>query len=487
MAYWHKFKHWINKLHFKFNNLSPYKFILLAYLFITIISAFLLNSNFSQTNESIRNGNVKFLDSLFLAASAFSDTGLTTVNLVKDFNVLGQAIVAILILTGGIGIFTIKVFIVNVILNYDISYKSNKVVSTERGCPNIGFSKQMIKVSIIFILSSILVFSFILTIIFYFSKIQFQNEIFNQFNPHHNLANSMRFGVFHTISAINNAGFDLMGDKSISPYYFSYSIHIVLIILIIIGGIGYPVIYDFYYYLKSKYYKTQFKISLFSKISIFTFLIFTLLGISGTLLIEYILNKEQYKDNHFSNIYNLIFNTISTRSAGFSTMDISKLHAGTKWLFSILMIVGNAPSSTAGGIRTTTIAIIFLTLLANFRSKNRVMVFKRTIPSQTSINALIVFVLAIFLINGSTFVILIAESHKNNFKFLDAFFIISSAFGTSGLATSEVKDLETISKLTIILIMFIGQLGISSTILVWGSRKKQALNYRYVEENVIIG
>lgn len=503
---------------YRFRNLSTYKHLLIAYLIVTILGAAILMLPIARNPGT----SVSFMDALFTAASAFSDTGLVSVDTHATWSYFGQAIIAILILNGGIGLFSLKVYIINIIFGRQISFNSNLVLSTERGSIKIGISRNLIKVSITLLLIFTLISAVILTLYFYYSDFDTsycQDRCKNSINPQWNWAASFRFGLFHAISALNNAGFDIIGADSLAPYYFNYGIQILFMILFVVGGIGFPVIYDVYLRVKSWFTKETFRWSLFTKLSMITYVLVSLVGIGLVLIYEIATRPSQdlqtiWTDNRFGTkgdkIMAFIFNTLSTRNAGFSTISMLDLTPNSNFIYIILMFIGSAPSSTAGGIRTTTIAIIVLGIWNRIRGRREVRAFGRVVESSTVERAFIVFLASLFLvlivcgISATAFEqyggkintpgfrpvdisnSLFAKS-TDRYTFLSIVFEAASAFGTTGLSLGITKGLSTSSKVFMIIIMFIGQLGVSSTILLWGRRNSQAKRYTYVSQDITIG
>lgn len=504
-------KNFFSKIKKFFFNLSNIQIIFFVYLFITCLFAFLLMAPISQKPDKTGK-SINFIDALFTAASAFSDTGLTTKVTVETWTDFGQFLILMLILMGGIGIFAIKVFIVNIIFKKAFSITSRNILEKERGSSNMGELKKTIKTSIIFIFSTIVISTLILWPLFFFEKGNFiwtSNEIqkdFSQYDPYHNVLLSFKNAIFHSISAINNAGFDIISDSSLFPYYHVYSIQIIFIILLVIGGIGFPVIYETVQYINYKIRRrTDFKFSLFTKVSTISYFIVFLVGLSFILMFE--IGAKKTASNEFDGIWNneytgnindklmtIFFHAFSTRSAGFTTLDPSlvKFSSPSLVVFSIMMFIGASPSSTAGGIRTTTLAIIAIAIWNRFRGIQGARVFKRKITSETIYSSFIVLAISITIIMTATLICftsldsLWGDGNSKDLGFADVFYDVCSAFGTTGLTTGLTSSLNIISKLTLILVMFIGQLGISSTMLVWRKNNRKN-NFSYIEEDILIG
>ena len=528
----HAFLNKIQGFIYWFKSLSIVKHILFFYLFITLIGSLLLYIPIAENNNSI-----SYINSLFVSASAFSDTGLNPTVAGADFSYFGQTIIAILIFIGGTGWFALKIYFFNIIFRRPISLHTKITLTKERGSAKMGNTLGIIKISVASMIIVTLIASIILSFYFYYvpgnfndpnswlehkSSTTFQHNKWGfidtsgtfrtnqEFNPLNNWNTSIRYGLFHAISAVNNAGFDIMGAHSIAPYYANYSLQLIFIALFVFGGIGFPVIYDVYMWSRMNLINSNspnnFKFSLFTKVSCISYLIIAIIGLGSTFLIE-IYSKPLngisiWNGNYFGSkgnrIMALFFNTMSTRNAGFATLNYQSFNGMSLIIHSVLMFIGSAPSSTGGGIRTTTIAVIFLAIWKNITNKSSVRVFKRQIHNETVLRSLIVFATAIILII-LTCVILVTSLKSNGgnipegnttvgaYTINDVIFEVCSAFGTTGLSTGLTKYLNTISKLMLILIMFIGQLGVSSTLLVWGRKKTTSRHYHYYKENISIG
>ena len=485
---------------FKFRQWSFVKHILVFYLFITVIGSLLLYMPYAQQSGV----SVKYVDALFTSASAFSDTGLATLTTASTWSYFGQAIIAMLILIGGIGWFALKIYLFNILLGRPISYRARETLAGERGSSVLGDTRRIIKVSVTILFVLVILSSITLMTYFYFTEpsddpfgTATSNDKYVMENPYHNVSASFRFGLFHSISGLNNAGFDIIGDHSLMPYYHKYGLQIIFIILFVIGGIGYPVIYDIYLFIRSKFTKEKFKWSLFTKISMISYVAIVIIGLSITFALEVPKNNGMWSSDRYGSTgdktMGIIFNTLSTRNAGFASVDMADFSAGTHLIWSIMMFIGSAPSSTAGGIRTTTIAIVILGLWSKIRGKTNVRAFNRRIDPETVSRAYIVMVTAVIIVTVGTLVLMSSwtsyggevDDKKHGFDAL--LFETSSAFGTTGLSTGITGGLSTISKLVLIVIMFIGQLGVSSSLLVWNKKDSKQTKYKYVQEDITIG
>ncbi len=344
-----------------------------------------------------------------------------------------------------------------------------------------------------------------------------------------NVGLSIWQAIFHSIASINNAGFDIVGNSSLASYRDNWDTIFLLVTMLefIIGGIGFPILFDLH---EKKYRfkmivngketkivhivstKLDHRLSLFTKLSLASYFGVTIFSLIGGFVFEFtpigggenlIFNAastqfgasgQSSSLEYYNKSCQVIFQTISTRSAGFATVNNDFLNPTTKWFYSFLMFVGGSPSSTAGGIRTTTLAICFLSLFAKLRGSNDVTCFKRRIDKNTVTNSYVVFISAFGLICITAVICIfgMSASDVNNqiygYDFTNAFYEACSAFGTTGLSTGVSASTNAWGKVFLMLLMFIGQMGISSTILSFNSRKANIKNrFLYPKEGVKIG
>lgn len=479
----------------KFNSNSISKKMFLYYFIIIVVGTILLLTPLSLTSYTKTNGE-KFtlIDAIFTASSAFSDTGLVVTVTGDQFTTFGQGIILLLIQVGGIGFLTLKILIW-MFLGKKIGLKERMLLNSERGSAKFGSTVELIKtaIAVIFILQIIGII--VLTTYFYFVDIPETNNFMN-------FGSSLWHGIFHSISAINNAGFDITGNSSLTPYQAHYFVQIFIMFLFISGGVGFPVIYDIRCWIKNKRLKedTKFKFSLFTKISMSAYAAVALIGLALAFSFEML--QPEIIDGGYTfwhnpamstgdKIMGLVFNTFSTRNAGFATMDLAELSDPTLFVYSLMMFIGSAPASTAGGIRTTTIAICFLTVKMVAKGRDKVRVYGKEIHNKIVINALVVFFIAFLLVTGATFLVtmfMVQLSTHADVSFITIWFEVASAFGTTGLSLGITPDLTPMSQIILIIVMFIGQLGVSGTLLVWiSSDNRMTDNFHLPEEDIIIG
>ncbi|KUH47300.1 TrkH family potassium uptake protein [Mycoplasmopsis meleagridis] len=520
------------KAHRKHSN--KIRLIFLTYLIIVIVSSLLLMSPITHQKINSSWGNVNFIDALFTASSAFSDTGLTSLTTYKTWNIFGQSLISILILIGGLGVFALKIYIINILFfgKLKISLNALNIVDSERSSNDIGKgTREVIIDSISTLLIIMLIGAVGLSFYFYLaeprnlfisqtkiidpetnlslSKSLYYNFVGDFINPKGNWALSFRFGFFHAISALNNAGFDIIGNSSLMPYYHNIELQLFFLILFFIGGIGYPVIHDIinFFRFKIKHPSRKYHWKLLTKLSLISYLLASLIGAILVVTFEILakngfwwtnsndinkITEERFFGNNAEKTWALIFSVFSTRSAGFATIPINHLSDSSLVVLSILMFIGAGPSSTGGGIRTTTFAIITISIFSRILGRPSVRAFHRKIDNNIVKNSYTVFLTGIVLLIITSLVI--SSSSANYFgnvpantHFSNYLFEASSAFGTTGITAGISANSNILSKIFLIIIMFIGQLGISSTILIWGKRRNYSYKYEYVPENVPIG
>jgi len=296
------------------------------------------------------------------------------------------------------------------------------------------------------------------------------------------------YGIFHAVSAFCNAGFSFFPDSFVR-YQGNIILNVTVCALIIVGGIGFPVLYDLKLFIKNKRSEIKYRLS----INTITVLITTsiLIGI-GTLLFA-ISEKDLLLNNQNFQLKQLLiplFQSITARTAGFNTVDIGSLRDSTLFLLILLMFIGASPGSCGGGIKTTTAAIIVCLGINRIRSNKRVNLFKKSVPQECIDRSTSIVLLAIFFIVLVLFMVLLDSNPtldvQNGRRFLQILFETVSAFGTVGLSMGITSSLSPWSKSWIILMMIIGRVGILTfAYSVLGNNTKNGLVYS--EEKLMVG
>ncbi|MDQ0162284.1 potassium uptake TrkH family protein [Bacillus alveayuensis] len=442
------------------DSLSPPQLIVTFYFLAVTVSFLLLSLPFA------RKPGVEwsFIDSLFTAVSAVSVTGLTTVSTADTFSVPGIFLLAFVLQFGGIGIMTLGTFIW-LIFGKKIGLKERRLIMQDQNQSSLAGLVNLMRQ----ILTIILMIELIGTVVlgtYFLNYYPTWQEAFLQ-------------GFFASVSATTNAGFDITGD-SLVPFANDYFVQIVNFILLTLGAIGFPVLIEVKNFMIYKKQQYRYRFSLYTKLTTTTFFGLLIFGTFAIMLIE-IHHFFADKTWHESFFY-AFFQSATTRSAGLATMDVSQFSEPTLLILCFLMFIGASPSSVGGGIRTTTFAIVLLVLLHFARGSRTVKVFRREIHQVDIMKSLVVTIVALIICFTAVIVLMITEP----FGLLPILFEVCSAFGTTGLSMGITSQLSTTGKIVIMIIMFIGRIGILSFLFMLGRREVEA-KIHYPKERVIIG
>lgn len=435
----------------KANKLITLGIILLSFIIIILLGAILLYLPISKKTD------LSFLETLFISTSAVCVTGLSPVSDIGlSLTLFGRIILALLIEIGGLGIVTIIMFIA-VLLGFKISVNQRALLKEALNQNKLG--------GIIIILKKIVITSLVIQL--FGSILNFISFYFIEGLP---IIDSIGYSIFHAISSFNNAGFDLFGNNSLINYNSDILLNISTCIMIFCGGLGFIVIFDI---LQNRKFK---KLSLHSKIVLTT--TFILLIIS-TLLFKLMNSDLSWLE--------AIFLSFTTRTAGFTTVDLNTLSLATLLLMMLLMFIGVAPASTGGGIKITTFFTMLVSFKAFARGDDETNVFKRRIPSSQITKSFILTTFALVFIFIITTIILSIEG--SNFEFHKILFEVFSAFSTTGLSLGITPELTSFSKIFLCVAMYVGRLGpITFISLLQDNEPKISVDtVKYVEEDIIIG
>ena len=440
---------------------SPVQLIVLFYLTAVTISFFLLSMPFVQKDGV----SISIMDILFTSVSAVSVTGLSVITIAETFNNVGLFVLTIMFQFGGLGVMTLGTFLW-ILLGKKIGFKERRLMMVDINQVSFQGIVRLIK-GILKLILTIELIGFLVLGTYYLSYFPTWQEAYFH-------------GFFASISATTNAGFDITG-QSLLPFKDDYFVQFIHVILIISGSIGFPVLVEVKDYLHRKREKRQFlSFSLFTKLTSLTYAGLLIFGFIIFMILEWsnFLSDKQWHEVLF---YSL-FQSTTTRSAGLSTMDVSLLSEPTQLVMSGLMFIGASPSSVGGGIRTTTFILVILFIIHFARGKNHVTVFKREIDNEDLFRAVVVTLMAFILCFTAVVLISILEP----FALTSIIFEVSSAFGTVGLSMGITPELSTVSQFILMLLMFIGRIGILTFLFTFKNEKK-ASTLRYPKERVLIG
>jgi len=406
---------------------------------------------------------VAFIDSLFTAVSAVSVTGLTSINISETYSVFGVVMIMLVLQIGGIGIMSMGTFFW-LIMKKRIGMRERQLIMVDHNQYSVAGVVQLIRqiVALIFIIELVGGLLFTAYIMRFYDS--FWDALLN--------------GLFMSVSATTNTGFDLTGE-SLLPYFDDYFIQIVTMILIILGAIGFPVLIEVKSFLSRK--NKHFRFSLFTKITTATFGILLVFGSVMIFLLEF---AGAFKGMAWhEKIFTSLFHSVSSRSGGLTTFDITKFSDATDIFISLLMFIGASPSSVGGGIRTTTVAIAILFLINFARGNEVIHIFNRQIKVIDVFRSYAVIIVATMMVFVALIILLITEP---NVSVIALLFEITSAFGTCGMSLGITSDLSVVGKIILMALMFIGRVGLISFLYTLGGKTKKA-NYHFPKERVIIG
>lgn len=439
--------------------LTPSQILVISFLLVILIGAILLKQSFALNSTQ----KISFIDSLFTATSAVCVTGLTVVDINRVFSIYGQIIILFLIQFGGLGIMTIVTFAMSAI-SERVPLKIKLFAKEDRPTTTIELIDLIKNVFFITIIIELIGAIFLFLNFWFKYKFPFLKALY--------------YSIFHSVSAFCNAGFALFEDNFIK---FNHNLFFMFIIslLIILGGIGFTTIIDIIYFLRKK---TRYQLSLNTKIVLSTTLILILAGSLIILILEFNNACTLQKMNFIEKVVNAFFQSVTTRTAGFNTIDNAKLLPSTILICLILMFIGASPGGTGGGIKTTTATILFKSIMRSVHDDTQIVIFNKAVPKESISRAIAVFTISTLLVISGVFLLLISE----NFTFIEILFETVSAFGTVGLSLGITSQLSAFGKFVITLIMFLGRVG-SLTVVIALASAKPKLNIKYPEETVLIG
>jgi len=446
----------------KIQRLTPAQLLLIFYMIAIIISTVLLALPVAY-QEGVK---VPFIDILFTAVSAISVTGLSTISIADTLSTTGVILLALILHLGAVGVMTVSTFIW-LVIGKRIGLAERRLIMQDQNQTTFGGMVQMIREIVLVVFIVELIGVLILGVYF----LQYTDTVKEAF----------LHGFFSTISAISNAGFTLTND-SLAPFHNNYFVQSVIMFLIIFGAIGFPVLIEVKHYLFTKRKdKRKFRFSLFTKVTSATFF---LLIIFGTIFIYLIDRKGFFAGNAWhENLFYALFQSVTTRSSGLSTMDIGLLSETNHLFMSLLMFIGASPSSAGGGIRTTTFALVVIFLLTYIRGGKQVKVFNREIYEEDLHKAVTVMIIAV----GIVFIGVMFLSYFEYYPIITLLFEATSAFGTVGLSLGITAELTTISKVVLMAFMFIGRVGVVTFLLTFQKQSQSDQFIRYPKERIIIG
>lgn len=407
---------------------SPFQAITAGFFLVILTGSLLL----CLPNAAAGSERCSFLDALFTSGSAVCVTGLVVKNTAVYWSDFGKAVILTLIQIGGLGVITVVVAILTLSGN-QIGLWQRNVMQVSVNAPQLGGIVRFTRFILIFTACSEGIGMLLLAFVFI---------------PGYGIGKGLFMALFHSISAFCNAGFDLMGDKipfsSLISFSSSIPVNLVIMALIVAGGLGFLTWSDLLHCrLRWRRYQMQTRIVLVTS--------FFLILLPALMFFFLEFSSFELKERTLLSL----FQSVTTRTAGFNTADFSGISEGSKLLMIVLMLIGGSPGSTAGGMKTTTFAVTLLTTAGFLRQQKHVNAFGRRIVTPIVREAYVL--LSLYLLNLFAGTLFISTVEK--LPVLDCMFECASALGTVGLTTGITTSLGSASKILLILFMYFGRVG----------------------------
>jgi len=436
-------------------SLSPPQVVAGGFILLIVLGSVLL-----ATPWATSGGESDLLTAVFTATSAVCVTGLIVEDTATYWSLFGQIVIMLLMQLGGLSIMAMATFYA-LLFGKRIAFRQRIFMQAAINKPTPGGIVSLFRHLIFFSLGLELAATLILAL---------------KWAPQMGVAKALYFALFHSISAFNNGGFDLFGNySSLSAFRSDAITNLVISILIIAGGLGFVVIAEILSF------KTRRRFSLHSKIVLSTTAVLLLIGALFIFIAEY--NHALQDLSIPGKVLSAYFHSVVTRTAGFTTMDITTLHQGTQFLMILLMFIGGSPGSTAGGMKTVTFTVVWAAILSQMKGKKDVEIFRRRIPQQDVTRALAIVAMSGFYVCAAILLLTFIQGADSLDKIV---FEVVSAFATVGLSLNYTPELNTLGRLMIILTMFVGRVGPLTLAVAFAQRERQ-VDIRYAEEEVIIG
>lgn len=439
--------------------LKPAQVLVLGFALTILLGAILLNLPIAtQSGKS-----VGLVNAIFTSTSAVCVTGLAVVDTGTYWSVFGQSVILLLIQIGGLGFMTMGTSIA-IILGKKISLRNRLIIQEALNQFSISGVVRLTKYIVMTTLGIEAVGALLLSF---------------RFVPEFGWAKGIFFSIFHSISAFCNAGFDLIGNgQSFMPYVGDVLINFTLMTLLILGGLGFVVMIDV---AKKKRFRdfslhTKFALSMTAILLIVSFLMFFVFEFNNPATLGNLSGKDK--------VLGAMFQAATPRTAGFNTLPTGELNNSSKFWTTVLMFIGGSPGSTAGGVKTTTIGLVLLTVLTVIRGKEDTEIFNRRIKQESIMRAVAILMISLSIVIFVTLMLTITEP---GLAFSDIFFESVSAFGTVGLSTGITGSLSVAGKLIVAMTMFFGRVGPLTIVFALAQRNRKKALIRYPSGKIMIG
>jgi trk system potassium uptake protein TrkH len=434
--------------------------IAVTFALTMVLGGFLLSLPISGQNGL----RTPFIDALFISVSAVCVTGLACLDISKQFSLFGQTVVMLLIQVGGLGIMT-------------LSACTFLLVGKKLGLRQRSFMLEVFDLNHLNSLRNT-----VLDIIYFTIVIELIGTLLLSLRYiilFGNFSKGIYFGLFHAVSAFCNAGFALFSNN-LESFPEEWGVNLTICALIVAGGLGFSVIRELIDSRFWKFWQPRRDFSLHTKMVL---RLTTWLILGGAVMIFFTEYSHGLDNLSFNGkLLAALFQSVTTRTAGFNTINMTILQNTTAFLMMALMFIGGSPGGTAGGIKTTTFGVLFTATKSFLQGKSDIEIMNRKIPRKTIVQSISITLISIVFVSCIIFLLLIVEPHS----FLEISFEAISAFGTVGLSLGITPKLTGLGKILIMILMYIGRIGPLTLVLALGEMEVQP-NSRYPEEKIIVG
>lgn len=437
--------------------MKPPQMIIFGFLFVILIGSIFLALPISDQNGQATS----YLDSLFMAVSATCVTGLAVVNTADHWNTFGQVIILIMVEVGGLGFMSFLVLLLNMTGQHP-SFKSKMLIRDAYNFTSFNNGDKLVKSIVKLSLVTQLIGAILLSV---------------DFIPKFGWGKGIWFSVFHAVSAHSNAGFDLF-ETSLFQFRDNPYVLMIMSLLILSGSFGFIVWFDLINFRQMK------KITLHSRLAL---TMTAILVVTGTILYS-LLNIQEYNGHPMTFFAQNFFLSITPRSGGFTFSNYNATSYASLVLTMVLMFIGGTSGSTAGGVKTTTFGVLVMNIRYIFSNRFKTIYHERQIPRRIIRRVYEIIFIYLAIIFSFSFVLLITENLPLNNGIEYVFFEVISALATVGLSLGLTPELSAIGKLLIMVLMFIGRIGIMTVIYALGSHAKVDEELiQYPEEEIVVG
>lgn len=437
-----------------FERISAPRLIVLGFAGFVLLGTVLLKLPFASVE-------LTWLNAFFIAVSAVCVTGLTPVDIPSTLTTFGEIVLAFLVQVGGLGIMTAAT-LGALLVRERLGFRHLLTVRQELGSPDAPRNVLRLLGQVALVTVAVeLVGAVIMAARFAFDGYGFVSAVGH--------------GVFHAITAFCNAGFSNL-EEGLYPYAGDWTLTLVIAVLVIAGGLGFPVLVNLYNYPRRHY------LTLHSKLVLVPSAVLLVVGVATFAAFEWTNPASLGGESLSTKLAESVFQGVTPRTAGFQTVDYADLADPTLAVQTVLMFIGTAPVSTGGGIKVTTIALIFLILLTQVRGERELRAFGRRVPGNLVGEALALLSLGALIVCVASIALMVSDG----LPLLPALFEVTSAFGTVGLSLNVTAELSVFGKVLIALVMFMGRVGTITLIVALAARSKPR-RYTYPQEDIALG